>query len=168
LKKRANLPVKQDIYTVLGTVLGIGYIPFIPGTFGTLAAVLVYLGMPGNWFNSFPELVYTITALVVLYFLGVFITGKAERKLGHDAGSIILDEFAAYFICVLFLPHSVLMAVYTFAVFRVFDIAKPQPIRLTQKLKGGWGVMTDDVAAAVFTNLFMQIMVRLYPKFFIF
>jgi len=159
---------KQDIYTILSTVLGIGFIPVMPGTFGTLAAALVYLSIPEAWLNYFPYVWYFIVAIIALYFAGVYLTGKAERKLGHDAGSIILDEFAAYFICVLFLPKSYLMAVYTFALFRVFDIAKPQPIRLSQKLKGGWGVMTDDVLAAVLTNLFMQAMIRIYPKFFVY
>ncbi|MBM4399466.1 MAG: phosphatidylglycerophosphatase A [Candidatus Cloacimonetes bacterium] len=138
----------------------------MPGTFGTLAASLVYLSIPQIWLSSFPEVIYFIIAIAILFFIGVFVTGKAEKKLGHDAGSIILDEFAAYFICVLFLPKSLLMAVYTFAIFRVFDIAKPQPIRFSQKLKGGWGVMTDDVIAAVFTNLFMQVMIRVFPRFF--
>jgi len=158
---------KQDIFTILGTLFGIGYIPFMPGTFGTLAAAFVYLSIPENWFYQYPGVLYSLTGIIVLYLFGVYVTGKAEEKLGHDAGSIILDEFAAYFICVLFLPKSILIAIYTFALFRVFDIAKPQPIKLFQKLKGGWGVMTDDVIAAVFTNLFMQVMIRIYPKFFI-
>jgi phosphatidylglycerophosphatase A len=166
LTDKAQITPKQNIYTWLATVLGIGFIPFMPGTFGTLAAALVYLGLPAGWLNSFPGVLYSIAAIILLFFAGVYITGKAEHKLGHDAGSIILDEFVAYFICVLLLPKSYLMAIYTFAVFRVFDIAKPQPIRLSQKLKGGWGVMTDDVIAAVLTNLFMQVMIRIYPRFF--
>jgi phosphatidylglycerophosphatase A len=159
---------KIDIYTILATCLGIGFIPFMPGTFGTLAAAFVYLGIPETWLTSFPGVLYSIAAIIILYFAGVYITGKAEQKLGHDAGSIILDEFVAYFICVLFLPKSILMAVYAFALFRVFDIAKPQPIRLSQKLKGGWGVMTDDVIAAVLTNVFMQVMILVYPRFFLY
>ncbi len=159
---------KQDIFTVLSTLLGIGFIPFMPGTFGTLAGVIVYLSIPEAWLNYFPLLYYYISAIVALYFIGVYITGKAEKKLGHDSGSIVFDEFVGYMICVMFLPKSYLLAIYTFAIFRVFDIAKPQPIRLTQKLKGGWGVMTDDVLAAVFTNLFMQIMIRIYPRFFVY
>lgn len=159
---------KQDIFTILSTVLGIGFIPFMPGTFGTLAAALVYLSIPQYWLTLFPLAGYSIAAIVLLYFVGVYITQKAELKLGHDAGSIVLDEFIAYFICVLFLPKSYLMAIYTFVIFRVFDIAKPQPIKLSQKLKGGWGIMTDDVIAAIFTNLFMQVLIRIYPKFFIY
>lgn len=159
---------RQDIYTILSTLLGIGFIPFMPGTFGTLAAALVYLSIPEKWLTVFPFAGYLIAGIIAMYFLGVYLTQKAELKLGHDAGSIILDEFVAYFICVLFLPKSILMAVYAFAIFRVFDIAKPQPIKLSQKLKGGWGIMTDDVIAAVLTNLFMQALIRIYPKFFIY
>lgn len=159
---------KQDIFTITATLLGIGYIPIMPGTFGTLAGALVYLSIPEKWLTVFPFAGFVIAAIAAFFYLGVYLTHKAEQKLGHDAGSIILDEFVAYFVCVLFLPKSLLMAIYAFAIFRVFDIAKPQPIKMIQKLKGGWGIMTDDILAAVFTNVFMQIMIRLYPKFFIY
>ena len=168
MTETSGKPGKLNLFTFLGTAFGIGFIPVMPGTIGTLAAAFVYLSIPETWLNNPPQLLYTIAAIIVMYFLGVYITGKAEETLGHDAGSIILDEFVAYFICVLFLPKSLAMAAYTFAIFRVFDIAKPQPIRLTQNLKKGWGVMTDDVVAAVFTNLFMQAMIRIYPKFFVY
>lgn len=158
--------IKHDIYTISATLLGIGFIPFMPGTFGTLTAALLYLSFPDKWLNSFPGLLYLIAGITALFFVGVFVSGRAERKLGHDAGCIIIDEFVGYLLCVLFLPKSILMAIYTFVVFRVFDIAKPQPIRLSQKLTGGWGIMIDDVLAAVYTNLFMQLMIRLYPAFF--
>lgn len=159
-------PVKHDIHTVLSTLCGIGFIPFMPGTFGTLTAALVYMGLPAEWFNSFPGLLYLISGIISLFFIGVLVSGKAEKKLGHDAGCIIIDEFVGYLLCVLFLPKSILMMIYTFVVFRVFDIAKPKPIKLSQKLSGGWGIMADDVLAAVYTNLFMQLMIRLYPTFF--
>lgn len=159
-------PIKQDIFTVLSTLLGIGFIPFMPGTFGTAAAAIAYLYIPDGWLNGFPGLFYLLPVIVALFFIGVYITGKAESKLGHDAGSIVFDEFVGYFISVLFLPKSLLMAVYCFAIFRVFDIAKPWPIKHSQALKGGWGIMTDDVIAGVFTNVFMQILLRIYPSFF--
>lgn len=167
MSEKGKLPVRQDIFTVLSSVLGIGFLPKMPGTFGTLAAAAVYLCLPSSLVMNFPQALCFAAALIILYFIGVFITGKAEYKLGHDAGSIVFDEFIAYFMSVWFLPKSMLMAIYTFALFRVFDIAKPWPIKLSQKLKGGWGVMTDDVIAAVYTNLLMQILVRIYPHFFI-
>ncbi len=71
------------------------------------------------------------------------------------------------FIAVLLLPHSLKMAIYTFAIFRVFDIAKPFPLRHCQKLPHGWGIMLDDIAAAIYTNIFMQIMIKIFPRFFI-
>lgn len=163
-------PVKEsklNIYTLLSTLLGIGFIPFMPGTFGTLAAAALYLGIPGYWLNSFPYVLFFLTALAGLFFLGVWLTTKAETKLGHDAGSIIWDEFVGYFIAVLFLPHSLLMAIYTFVIFRVFDIAKPYPIKKSQNFPHGWGIMIDDILAGIYTNIFMQLMLLIYPKFFI-
>jgi phosphatidylglycerophosphatase A len=159
---------KLNIYTLLSTVFGIGFIPFMPGTFGTAAAAALYLLIREDIVEK-AHVTLTILPLIVLaYFIGVFITGKAEKKLGHDAGSIVFDEFVGYFISVMFLPKSLLLAVYAFAIFRVFDIAKPYPIKLLQKLKGGWGVMTDDVLAGIYTNVFLQVLVRIYPKFFIY
>jgi len=161
-----RLPVPFDLYIFFSTLLGIGFIPFMPGTFGTLAAAGVYLAIPDQWLNQTPYILYLIGILAVFFFTGVFITQKAELKLGHDAGPIIWDEFACFFVATLFLPKSLLMAIYCFAIFRVFDIAKPWPIRRLQKLPHGWGIMTDDLVAAVFTNIFMQIMILFYPHFF--
>jgi phosphatidylglycerophosphatase A len=158
---------KLDIFTILGTLLGVGFIPFMPGTFGTAAAAALYLSIPEMWFNSFPYVLYFILALAALFFTGVWITKKAEVRLGHDSGSIIWDEFVGYFVAVLFLPHSLLMCIYTFVIFRVFDIAKPFPIRKSQNFPHGWGIMTDDILAGVYTNVFMQLMLLIYPKFFI-
>jgi phosphatidylglycerophosphatase A len=156
-----------NIYTFFSTLLGLGFVPFMPGTFGTFAAAALYLAIPEQYFTVFPYLLYLMLPLVLLFFAGVYLTKKAEQVLGHDAGSIIIDELVGYFVAVLFLPQSLLMAVYTFAIFRVFDIAKPYPIKKLQLLPHGWGIMADDVLAGIYTNVFMQILLRLYPKFFI-
>ncbi len=158
---------KLNIFTFLGTLLGIGFIPFMPGTFGTLAAAALYLIIPEAWLTVSPYVIYSLVILTGLFLVGVWITKKAEITLGHDAGSIVWDEFVGYFIAVLFLPQSLLMAAYTFVIFRVFDIAKPFPIKKSQNFPHGWGIMIDDVLAGVFTNIFMQLMLLIYPKFFI-
>ena len=158
---------KIDIFSVISTLFGIGFIPFMPGTFGTLAAMVVYLGIPESWLNSFPNVMFFIILISILFLLGVWFTKKAENKLGHDAGSIIWDEFVGYFVAVLFLPHSLLMGVYAFAIFRVFDIAKPFPIKQSQNFPHGWGIMIDDILAGIYTNIFMQLLLIIYPKFFL-
>jgi phosphatidylglycerophosphatase A len=152
---------------MLSTLLGIGFIPIMPGTFGTMAAAALYLLIPDSWLWVFPNVAFFILALTALFFLGVWFTKKAEPTLGHDAGSIVWDEFVGYFVGVLFLPHSLLMAIYAFVIFRVFDIAKPFPINKSQSFPHGWGIMIDDVLAGIYTNVFMQLMLLIYPKFFI-
>jgi len=138
----------------------------MPGTFGTMVAVAVYITLPERWFYPVNYLPYTGLALLVLILLGVYISGQAEKSYGHDASVIIIDEFAGYFIAVLMLPQTLWTVIYSFVLFRVFDIAKPYPINRSQKLPGGWGVMVDDVLAGVFTNILLQVLVRIYPRFF--
>ncbi len=111
-------------------------------------------------------LFYALPALIVLCLIAVFLSTKAEKTLGKDNGSIVIDEFCGYYVSVLFLPHNWLIGLYAFALFRVFDIAKPFPIKKVQELPGGWGVVTDDIIAGIYTNILIQILTKIYPKFF--
>ena len=137
---------------------GAGRIPFAPGTFGSLVGLL--------WF-----FVLLRTGNFWLYLLGTFLglaisvwlCGKAERILSQtDPGSIVLDEITAMPLCFvatvgvpwfqrheLPVPNWPLVAA-IFILFRIMDIAKPWPIRRTQKLPGGWGVTVDDALAALY------------------
>lgn len=137
---------------------GSGRIPFAPGTFGSLVGLLWFylLLRTGNfWFY----LLGTVLGLA----LSVWLCGKAERILNQtDPGSIVLDEITAMPLCfILWLAvpwfHRHEMPIPTwpfftviFILFRIFDIAKPWPIRRTQKLPGGWGVTVDDALAALY------------------
>ncbi|MDA8168323.1 MAG: phosphatidylglycerophosphatase A [Nitrospiraceae bacterium] len=133
----------------MATITVVGYAPFAPGTFGTLAAaLLVFLLRPGM-----PVLA---TAAVFFSITGVFAAGKAEETLGRDSSRIIIDEFAGYLISVLFLPLSTGFIVAAFALFRLLDILKPPPIRFCERLPGGMGVMADDIAAGIIANLILQ------------
>jgi len=67
---------------------------------------------------------------------------------------------------VLLLPKSLLLAIYAFVLFRVFDIAKPFPINVSQRLRGGWGIVVDDLIAGVYANLVIQLIRILKPSFF--
>lgn len=128
---------------------GSGLSPFAPGTMGTLLAipfifVLKSLGGPGFWI-----------ALSLLFLLGVAVCGSVSSKLGvHDHGGIVWDEMVGYWLSAAFIPlqwHWLLMA---FFLFRFFDIYKPWPIRqLDRKVSGGFGIMIDDIVAALFTMI---------------
>jgi phosphatidylglycerophosphatase A len=155
---------KLSFSTALATMFGVGLIPFAPGTFGSLAAFGLYMILPamyaGIWVWLFPILI------AGLALLSVRLCYKAEQVLGEDAGSIVLDELWGYFVATLFLPHSWLIGLYAFVLFRAFDITKPFPIYRSQRLTKGWGVVIDDILAGVYANILLQILIRIYPNFF--
>lgn len=149
----------------MASFFGIGFLPGMPGTWGSLAAFGLYMLLPKGAFTGF-GLVLSIPAFIVLYLISVYVSSQAELKLGHDAGQIVIDEVCGYFVAVMLLPQSWLIGLYAFVLFRVFDIAKPFPISRSQNLPKGWGVVTDDVIAGIFANVLLQIMIIIYPKFF--
>ena len=137
---------------------GTGRIPFAPGTFGSLVGLLWFyvLIRTGNfWLYLFG----TFAGLA----LSVWLCSKAERILNQtDPGSIVLDEITAMPLCFIVwqgVPSFVLdpwqredwrVIAVLFVLFRIMDIAKPWPIRHSQKLPGGWGVTVDDALAAIY------------------
>jgi len=94
--------------------------------------------------------------------ISVFFISEAEKVLGHDNGMIIIDEFWGYMVAVLFLPKTLFVVIAAFVLFRIFDIFKPEPVDMLQKLPAGWGVMVDDLMAGVYANIVLQILVRLF------
>ncbi len=132
---------------------GSGLAPFAPGTFGTLAAVPLYLLMQSL---SLP-LYLLVTAVVCV--VGIWICGRSSELLGvHDHSGIVWDEFAGYFITMIAAPAGWLWIVVGFALFRLFDIWKPWPISVLDKqVHGGLGIMVDDILAGVFALIGVQI-----------
>ena len=117
--------------------------------------LLLAFGLPEQWVLAL--------AAVAVYIVGVPLSTWAEDLWGtEDPGRVCIDEVAGYLVTVLWLPAAsefwTLIA--AFFVFRFFDIVKPPPGRRSERLPGGWGVMTDDVVAGVYANLVMQIVVR--------
>lgn len=130
----------------------IGYLPIAPGTWGTGAGVICVMIIP-----------LSQTALLVLIASGILIgtiaAGTAERLIGEtDSGHIIIDEFVGFLVSVTFLPHTYGYLAAAFLLFRIFDILKPFPIGWVEKtIKGGAGIIADDIMAGIFTNLVLQI-----------
>ncbi|MGN1281264.1 MAG: phosphatidylglycerophosphatase A [Succinivibrio sp.] len=125
---------------------GSGMMPKAPGTFGSLAALPVCM-----------LLVYTpwyVTAAVALitFFVGWYTSNITEKAMGmHDNSSIVIDEFDGMFISVLFFPQNWYLTILAFILFRIFDVLKPFPISFfDRRVKGGLGVMLDDVIAGIF------------------
>jgi len=138
---------------------GSGLAPKAPGTFGTLAAVPIY------WLiQDLAWLLYGIW-LIVTFVLGVYWCDRSSKQLGvHDHGGIVWDEFVGYWITMFLAPKSWLWIFAGFVLFRFFDIIKPWPINwLDRKVKGGLGIMIDDVLAGIYAFIVLQVCVYFFP-----
>lgn len=131
---------------------GSGAAPVAPGTFGTLMGMALYLLLPAMHWPWY--LLFLLAATLV----GIWICDKTARDIGvHDHGGIVWDEFVGYWITMFMAPAGWMWIVAGFALFRFFDIVKPWPIRwLDQHVKGGFGVMIDDVLAGVMALICLQ------------
>lgn len=131
---------------------GTGLAPVAPGTWGTLAAIPVYLIVAQ--FSLWYYLGFTLLAFI----LGVWVSDRVSKELGvHDYGGIVWDEVVGYLLTMVMAPKGIVWIVLGFLLFRLFDIWKPQPIRLIdQHVQGGLGIMLDDVLAAVPAWLILQ------------
>lgn len=136
---------------------GSGIAPFAPGTFGTLAAIPVYLLCA-----QLPLLLYLLV-VAASFVLGVYLCGRTAQALGvHDHPGIVWDEVVGYLLTMTFAPPGWLWLVLGFVLFRGFDILKPWPIRvLDRSVHGGFGIMIDDILAGVAAALVLELLRRL-------
>ena len=131
---------------------GIGFIPVMPGTFGSVPGLAVY------WilirFLPLPAVFAVIAAIALL---GVWAAGEAEARLqANDPGAVVIDEVVGMMAALFALPVSPGVWIAAFFLFRFFDILKPFPIGYLEKIcPGGTGIMIDDVVAGVAANLLL-------------
>ena len=133
---------------------GSGLAPFAPGTFGTLAAIPLYLIL-----SLFPLWLYFVV-IVIAAVVGIWICGESAKKLGvHDHEGIVWDEFVGFWITMFAAPSGLIWLIAGFVIFRVFDIWKPWPIYIVDdKIQDGFGIMLDDLMAGVYALIVMQIL----------
>jgi phosphatidylglycerophosphatase A len=140
---------------ILAQGFGSGLSPIMPGTAGTLFAWLTYVMLTARWPAFFTPINWVII-LVVGFVIGVWTCNQTGRDLGvADHGSMVWDEIIAFWLVLLLvMPASFSTQCWAFFWFRFFDMVKPPPIGYFDKhLKGGFGVMWDDIVAAFFTLL---------------
>jgi len=137
---------------------GAGLSPTAPGTVGTLLAFPFFFLL-----QPYLTLWQWLGLLVTLFAVGVWaceVTGKSLNALGHheDHGGMVWDEVVAFLLVLVFTPDDFTWQVFAFLLFRFFDIVKPQPIRHFDKtMKGGLGVMFDDILAAFYALLCLAV-----------
>jgi phosphatidylglycerophosphatase A len=134
----------------VATALGVGYVPIAPGTFGSLAGLLLWALMPES-----PRA--QAAAIVVVFAAGCWSAGVAERHFGRtDPGYVVVDEVMGMLITLFMNPVGWGGAAIAFLLFRIFDVVKPFPANRLEALHGGVGVMADDGMAAVYANLALR------------
>jgi phosphatidylglycerophosphatase A len=140
-------------FLLFATGFGVGYSPIAPGTLGTLITIPIY-----SFLSTIPSPIYEIT-LIAFFFLSVWVSENAEIFFGKkDDPRIVIDEMMGFLITMLWLPKTIFSVITGFFLFRFFDILKPFPIRrLEKRLKGGWGVVLDDVMAGVYANIILHL-----------
>lgn len=137
--------------------LGVGYFPFASGTAGTLAA------LPAAYLLSLIASPFLWGAVVAAFTaITVWASHRAGKALGVvDASQIVADEWAGFFLAVGLLPFSWKVAVAGFFLFRFFDIVKPWPASyFDRKVRNGFGVTFDDVAAGIWTRIVLEVAYR--------
>jgi phosphatidylglycerophosphatase A len=131
---------------------GSGLAPKAPGTFGTL------IGLPLFWLISDFSLSAQLLYILILFIAGIYVCDKTGKDLGvADHSGIVWDEIAAIMLVFTIVPVTWFWWILAFALFRLFDIWKPYPIcYVDAKLKNGFGVMFDDLLAAIFAMLVLK------------
>ncbi len=134
----------DKVLSFFNTCCFVGWIPFAPGTFASLFAAALICLFPA----VFGSVIFAV-ACVIFAVASI----NTERYEGEDPGHIVIDEFAG--MCVAMAGHKVTLVnvLIGFVLFRIFDILKPFPINRMERLKGGYGVVGDDVVAGIFGNI---------------
>ena len=137
----------------IATGAGSGYLPKAPGTWGTLVGLLLWWPLAGLSLTAY------LATVAVLFIVGVASAGAAEKILDRgDPGVVVIDEIVGVLIALTAVPLHPAAALAGFALFRLFDIAKPFPVGWVDRhLHGGLGIMLDDVAAGLYALLVLHL-----------
>ena len=144
-----SFPNYNKLSHVLATCFGVGSIPFAPGTWGSLFAVLLIYNIA-----FLQEWIILATVLIVAFSWWVCV--EVNKEIKSDSSEIVIDEFAGMFMTCMFINHDFISLVFAFLFFRFFDIVKPWPISWVDKnIKNGSGILIDDLLAGLFAGILM-------------
>ena len=142
----------------VATALGSGYSPFAPGTAGSAVGLLLF------WPLASLSWRWQLVAAGVLFLAGVLVAGRVAAGVGlKDPGIVVVDEVVGQWVTLTALPFTPATAAIGFLLFRAMDVVKPWPARDLEHLRGGWGIMADDVAAGVWAHLALRAVLVLWP-----
>lgn len=136
----------------IATFFGLGYSPFAPGTVGSLGAIILYLALAGlPWY-------FYLAACFIIFALACYSAQAVQDATGiEDPSLVVIDEVIGYLVAMFMLPDSAGYIVAAFFIFRALDITKPWPASyFDKKVQNGFGIVLDDVAAGIYTNIILQ------------
>ncbi len=152
---------RPDPAALVATCFGLGLAPIAPGTVASVAvavALRLIHATPGP-----ARAIGALAALAALIAAGVWSAGRAEARYGHDAHAIVIDEAAGMLLAALWVPWETLPLAAACLLFRAADILKPPPVYQLQSLRGGWGVVADDLAAGLYAMVLALALHALVP-----
>ena len=145
----------KSLIKILSTFFYVGYLPLIPGTFGSMAGIGLFYLIRAN-----PIVLVSFT--VILIVIGFFVSGKTEQiTQKKDPSCVVIDEVCGMLLSLLFIPYDIKLVIAAFFLFRILDTLKPFPIGRLERLKGGLGIMCDDLVAGLYVNIILQAVLRL-------
>ncbi len=149
------MKIPNLIIKALSTFFYVGYLPFIPGTFGSIAGVFLFCFVRNN---SFAHIILTLALIAV----GFLVAGRAERLFNKkDPKCVVIDEVSGMLLSLIFIPFDVKLVIIAFILFRILDTLKPFPSGRLERLSGSMGIMADDIVAGLYTNIILQVVLRL-------
>ncbi len=146
----------MNVKKILFTALYTGYSPAAPGTVATGLAAAIFAAE----FFLFGDFCTVINGVMtaVLFVPAIFLCGAGEVYFGvKDPPQVVLDEVLGYWVSILFHPFSWHVLIGAFLLFRLTDILKPYPAGRLENIRGGFGILIDDVIAGVYTNIILTV-----------
>lgn len=152
--------MRHKLIKTIATFFYIGYLPLMPGTWASLAGVLVYLLVRHNIY-------LLLAAFAVLLSAGLYAAGKAEDIFGKkDDKRIVIDEVCGMLLVFILIPPYKSYLIAGFIIYRLFDILKPYPARRLEKLPRSLGIMSDDVLVALYSFLMVRLLLPFFKVFY--
>lgn len=145
----------KRVWGIVATVAGTGYLPLAPGTWASVIATMLWYVLSASILHPH---YWQLLIVPVLFFAGVYCSGKILRGDEKDPSFVVIDEFAGQWLTLLFIPATLFNALAGLVLFRIFDIAKPLGIKKMEERKKGWGIMADDMLAGLYSNLILHLL----------
>ncbi len=158
MKSRRPIPITDEKFPLfpklIATSFGAGFLPLAPGTWGAIVGIILWLPFY-IWFPGTPAWIFTIAAILFFTIAGTWASSVSEHYWGKDPVAACVDETVGQLISLLPLCGGPVEAPWwlillSLALFRFFDIFKPLGIRSMERFPGGFGMMADDILAAIY------------------